>query len=141
MYRTEFCKGGWAKYAGDSYYADVSFDGERFLLNESKVEKFETDFKSEEIASCCLPYHMVGNRSCYEALFNSQWSWYPYCQLLNATDTRLLWLIVRPEKCKNQNCPIQNCAYDFDLLVEQDYLTLSRNGNFRGNKYKNSCVK
>ena len=62
MYRTELGKDGRVKYAGDSYYMDVAFDGEQFLLNESKVEKFY-EFKRDEIlnAYCCLPYHMVGH--------------------------------------------------------------------------------
>jgi len=54
MYRTERNDKG-----DDSYYLDVSFDGERFLFNETKVEKVDhTDFTREEIASSCLPYHM-----------------------------------------------------------------------------------
>ena len=124
MYRTGF---------GYSCYLNVSFDGERFLFNESKVENMEnidlTDFNRKEIASCCLPYHMVTPK--YYTGFES------YCQLINATDTRLLWKIESPRKCKNRNCPIRE---GFQLLVEQDFLINSREGN--GNEYKtNLCVK
>jgi len=110
MYRTEF---------GDSYYLYLYFGGKRFLFNESKVQKINpTHFKREEIASCCLPYHMVGR--------NSEFRQYPYCQVINATDTRLLWLIESPRKCENRNCPIRE---GFHLLVEQDFLMNSREGN------------
>jgi len=105
MYRTEANRKG-----GDSYSLAASFDGERFLFNESKVDKFDlTDFKRAESASC-LPYHMVENNG---SPFNI------YCQLMNATDTKLLWLIRSPRKCENRNCPIQEGFY---LLVEQDFL-------------------
>ena len=65
-------------YNLDSYYVYVSFDGERFLLNESKLEKaYLTDFTQEEISSCCLPYHMAA------ASYTSY-----YWGLINATDVR-----------------------------------------------------
>ena len=109
MYRNERNDEG-----DDSYYLDVSFDGERFLFNETKVEKVDhTDFTREEIASCCLPYHMVGEF------------------IINATETRLLWLIPSPRRCQNRNCPIRE---GFHLLVEQDFLINSRDGN--GNEFK-----
>ena len=125
MYRTETNHKG-----GDSYSLAVSFDGERFLFNESKVEKFlkNSDFKHEESASC-LPYHMVENN-----MFYCDHEFYErdvYCQLLNATDTRLLWLIRSPRKCENRNCPIREGFY---ILVEQDFLVNSRDGN--GNELK-----
>ena len=54
MYRNEGNHVG-----GDSYYLDISFDGEQFLFNESKFENFDlADFTREEIASCCLPYQI-----------------------------------------------------------------------------------
>jgi len=104
-----------------SYYLDVSFDGDRFLFNESKVEKIDlTDFKREEIASCCLPYHMAGHDD---------------CQLIHATDTRFLWRIIFPQKCENRNCPIRD---GFELFVEQDFLVNSCDGN--GNEYKIATI-
>ena len=125
MYRTERNHEG-----GDSYYLHVSFDGERFLFNETKVEKVDhTDFTREEIASCCLPYHMVVDTE-YRHRYNSS---YRNCRLMNATDTRLLWSITMPEKCENRNCPIWPGSgllrVKGYVLVKQDFLMNSRDGN------------
>ena len=81
------------KYAGHSYYADVSFDGEQFLLNESKVEKFY-DFKRDEIlnAYCCLPYHMVGPNQLGQPQFKD----YPYWRRF-LEGTKLLYKIWPPK--------------------------------------------
>jgi len=129
MYRTEIYGEGYYYDPCDYYYLDLSFDGERFLLNESKLEKFDLDdFTREEIASClpilhhCLPYHMDGKQ------FRSEFP----IRVMDATDTRLLWSI-RFSKldCENQNCPIRQ---GFRLYVEQDFLMNSRARS--GNEFK-----
>ena len=99
-------------YWDDSYHLNVSFDGERFLFNETKVEKFYVDFKREETTSCCLPYHMAGES---QSKFHREY----YYPLMSATDTILLWRSRSPQECKNQNCPIRDGFY---IFVEQDFL-------------------
>jgi len=115
MYRTESNGNG-----TDSYHLDISFDAERFLFNESKLQKFDlNDFKWGEIASRCLPYHI------------GEYPHYPYCELVNATDTRLLWRI---RWGYAGTCEDRNCTVRFNSFIEQDFIINS--GDQNGNESK-----
>ena len=83
------------------------------IVYTGKFHMFFRNFffgRFQDLARRVIPYHRI-------LWFLIASPAFTHCQLINATDTRLLWRIESPRKCENKNCPIRE---DFHLLVEQD---------------------
>jgi len=100
----------------DLYTINVTYDGEDFIFKKFKQPVLKTifenaDFTGDEPLPSCLAHHInMGGP-----------------ELIAVSDTRFLWKISFGRKCKDQTCPITK-MYNFALLVEQDFLICSGEG-------------